>query len=86
MGLDTQIHRTLFRCTHNKYLEATLGQYYNLALRIWGLFFDRLPDVTEHITEHAELLNAIITGDADKADRIAVEHVDHFEHAIRAVI
>jgi DNA-binding GntR family transcriptional regulator len=86
MELDTQVHRAVYRCTHNKYLESTLGQYYNLALRIWCLFFDRLPDVTDHITEHSALLNAIVVGDADLADRIAVEHVDHFEHAIRAVV
>ena len=86
MSVDTKIHRTLYRCTHNRYLEGTLGQYYNLALRIWCLFFDRLPDVTEHVGEHAELLKAVIAGDAERADRIAVAHVDHFEQAIRSVI
>lgn len=86
MDVDTRIHRTVYRCTHNGYLEATLGQYYNLALRIWCLFFDRLPDVTDHVGEHSELLKAVIAGDADRADRIAVSHVDHFEQAIRQVI
>ncbi|SDQ39317.1 GntR family transcriptional regulator [Actinopolyspora saharensis] len=86
MGVDARIHRTLYRCTHNGYLENTLGQYYNLALRIWGLFFDRLPDVTGHVTEHAELLKAVVSGDGERADRIAVEHVDHFENAIRRAI
>lgn len=84
--IDTRVHRTVYRCTHNGYLEATLGQYYNLALRIWSLFFDRLPDVTEHVTEHGELLEAVVDGDAERADRIAVAHVDHFEQAIRRVI
>lgn len=86
MDVDTKVHRTIYRCTHNRYLENTLGQYYNLALRIWCLFFDRLPDVTDHVGEHAELLKAVIAGDAERADRLAVAHVDHFEHAIREVI
>lgn len=86
MDVDTRVHRTLYRCAHNHYLEGTLGQYYNLALRIWCLFFDQLPDVTEHVGEHAELLAAVITGDADRADQIAVAHVDHFEQAIRQAI
>jgi DNA-binding GntR family transcriptional regulator len=86
MDVDTRVHRTLYKCTHNPYLEATIGQYYNLALRIWCLFFDRLPDVAEHIGEHAELLKAVIAGDADRADRLAVAHVDHFEQAIREAI
>ncbi len=86
MDVDARVHRALYRCTHNEYLETTLGQYYNLALRIWGLFFDRLPDVADHVGEHAQLLEAVIAGDADRADRIAVSHVDHFEQAIRQAI
>ncbi|RCW43137.1 DNA-binding GntR family transcriptional regulator [Halopolyspora algeriensis] len=86
MDVDTRVHRTVYRCTHNGYLEATLGQYYNLAVRIWCLFFDRLPDVTDHVVEHGELLKAVIEADTERADRIAVAHVDHFEHAIRQVL
>lgn len=86
MGLDTRIHRTVYRCTHNRYLEATLGHYYNLALRIWCLFFEQLTDVAEHVGEHSELLEAVIAGDTDGADAIAVNHVDHFEQAIRQVL
>ncbi|MGW1679317.1 GntR family transcriptional regulator [Saccharopolyspora sp. NPDC002376] len=86
MDVDARVHRTIYRCTHNRYLEGTLGQYYNLALRIWHLFFDRLPNVSDHVAEHTELLKAIIAADADKADRIAVAHVDHFEQSIRQAI
>ncbi|KAA5831305.1 GntR family transcriptional regulator [Saccharopolyspora hirsuta] len=86
MDVDARVHRTIYRCTHNRYLETTLGHYYNLALRIWHLFFDRLPNVAEHVEEHAELLKAIIAADADRADRIAVAHVDHFEKSIRQAI
>lgn len=86
MDVDARVHRAIYRCTHNRHLEGTLGQYYNLALRIWHLFFDRLPDVSEHVGEHAALLKAIIAADADRADRIAVAHVDHFEKSIRRAI
>jgi DNA-binding GntR family transcriptional regulator len=86
MDVDTRVHRTMYQCTHNRYLEATLGQYFNLALRIWCLFFDQLPDVTNHVGEHAELLKAVVAGDGDGADRLAVAHVDHFEQAIRRMI
>lgn len=86
MNLDTRVHRTIHHCTHNPYLERTLDQYYNLALRIWALFFDRLPDVTGHVAEHKALLDAVIAGRADDADRLAVDHVDRFERAIRALL
>lgn len=86
IDVDARVHRTIYGCTHNRYLEATLGHYYNLALRIWHLFFDRLPDVAQHVGEHADLLRAVMDSDADRADEIAVAHVDHFEQAIRQAI
>lgn len=86
MDIDARVHRAIYRCTHNHYLESTLGHYYNLALRIWYLFFDQLPDMTEHVGEHSALLKAIVAGDADRADLNAVAHVDHFEQSIRYVL
>lgn len=83
---DTAIHRTMYHCTHNRYLESTLNQYFNLALRIWYLFLDRLPDMTDHIGEHAPLLEAIIEANPDRAHTIAEHHVAHFERAIRYAI
>ncbi len=86
MDVDARVHRAIYRCTHNHYLESTLGHYYNLALRIWYLFFDRLPNMDDHVAEHVELLKAVVTGDAERAERTAVAHVDHFEQTIRNVL
>ena len=82
MRLDTEIHRAIYRCTHNRYLEATLNHYYNLTLRIWYLFLPRLGNMSEHLAEHEHLLRAITEGDGDRAARIATSHVDHFENAV----
>ncbi|MBX9399544.1 GntR family transcriptional regulator [Streptomyces sp. TRM72054] len=86
MRLDTDVHRAIYRCTHNSYLEATLAQYYNLVLRIWYLFLDRLPHVSEHIVEHRPLLEAIIEGDAERARQIVSDHVVSFEREVRSVM
>lgn len=86
MELDASVHRGIYATTHNRYLEGTLNQYYNLALRIWCLCFDQLPELTAHISEHADLLDVIVKGSARQAERIAVRHVDHFEQAIRQVL
>ncbi|GAB2752362.1 GntR family transcriptional regulator [Salinifilum aidingensis] len=86
MDVDARVHRAIYRCAHNHYLESTLGHYYNLALRIWYLFSDRLPAMDDHVAEHGELLEAVVAGDADRADRTAVAHVDHFEQRIRNVL
>ena len=81
MRLDTRIHREIYRCAHNHYLEANLSQYYNLSLRIWYLFLDRLPEV-DHAAEHLPMIDAIIAGQADIALEYAVQHVSHFERSV----
>ena len=70
----------------NPHLEDVLIRYDNLATRIFCLFLDRLPRVDEHVGEHVQLLQAIATGDAERADELAREHVLGFEKAVRAVI
>jgi len=85
MRLDGRLHQALYRATHNPYLEATLGQYYNLALRLWYVFIDRLEDVADHVGGHAALLDAVLARDAATAGRLAAEHVERFERAVLAV-
>lgn len=85
MRLDTDIHRAVYRCAHNHYLTTTLDHYYNLSLRIWYLFLDRLPEV-DHTAHHLPMLAAILDGDAERARRLAVEHVDEFEKSVRETL
>ncbi|MDA8062142.1 MAG: GntR family transcriptional regulator [Actinomycetota bacterium] len=82
MGLDGRLHQALYHATGNPYLETTLGQYYNLALRLWYAFIDRLDDVAGHVGGHVELVEAVLAGDAATASRLASEHVEAFERAV----
>lgn len=86
MRLDMRVHRTIYRCTRNEYLESTLLQYHNLATRIWCLFVERLAGAREHVAEHDPLVEAIVDGDGDRAAKLTADHVAGFEQAIRAVI
>jgi DNA-binding GntR family transcriptional regulator len=85
MALDTDVHREIHRCAHNRYLESNLSQYYNLSLRIWYLFLDRLPEV-DHKAEHLPMVQAVLTGNPEAARNHAVTHVENFEKAVRAAI
>ena len=84
--LDQRIHRHVYRCTHNAFLEATLEEYYVLTLRIWFLALDRVERLDDAIREHREILEAIRDGDADRAEAVMRVHVAGFERAIRAVL
>jgi DNA-binding GntR family transcriptional regulator len=86
VGLDTRVHRFVYQCADNPYLEDTLGRYLNLSLRIWHLVIDRLPHLSARVHEHRDLLTAIRDGDAERARTIAGDHVITFEREIRSVL
>lgn len=86
MRLDRSVHSAIYGCSHNRFLEANLMQYYSLVHRIWHLFLTRLPHLSEHIAEHVRLLDAIIDGRAEDAEQIVREHVSGFEQTIRSII
>lgn len=83
---DLSVHRAIYHCVHNPFLEDTLVRYDNLATRIWCVFVPRLSGMAGHVEEHIPLLTAIIDGDGTKAADLTREHVAGFESAIRALI
>ncbi|MHB1929111.1 MAG: GntR family transcriptional regulator [Acidimicrobiales bacterium] len=85
MVLDGRLHQAIYRATHNAYLEATLAQYYNLALRLWYVFIERLADVHGHVEGHAALVDAILARDGARARTLAARHVEDFERAVLEV-
>jgi DNA-binding GntR family transcriptional regulator len=84
--LDQRIHRHVYRCAHNPFLEETLNEYYVLTLRIWFLALDRVARLDEAVREHRELLEALRDGNPDRAEDAMREHVLGFERAIRRVL
>jgi len=86
MGLDERIHRRIYRSTHNPFLEATLEEYYVLALRIWYLALDQARELEQAVLGHRELLEAICEGDAERAAESMRAHVLDFEREMRRVL
>ena len=86
MALDERIHRAVYRAAHNDLLEATLEQYYVLALRIWSMALDRAHDLGEAVEEHRALVEAIRSGDAERAADTMRAHVRNFEQAMHRVL
>lgn len=86
MKLDQDIHRRIYRCARNAFLESTLERYFNLSLRLWFLVLDRGVRLREAVFEHRTMLEAIIAGDGDRAEQAMRRHVAGFETEIRRVL
>jgi DNA-binding GntR family transcriptional regulator len=86
MDLDERIHRAVYRAAHNALLEATLEQYYVLALRIWSMALDRAHELEEAVEAHRALLEAIQAGDGERAADTMRAHVQDFEQAMHRVL
>jgi DNA-binding GntR family transcriptional regulator len=84
--LDARVHRFVYRCSRNPYLEQDLDRYLNMSLRIWHLTWDRLPPLAARVREHCELLEAIRDGDAERAGRVARDHVRAFADEMRGAL
>lgn len=83
---DLRVHRLISAATENPHLEETLGRLDNLVTRMWAAMLDRIPHMANHIQEHLELLRAILGGDPEHSEKLAAEHVSHFDHMVRALL
>ena len=86
IALDARLHRDVYRAAHNDLLEATLEQYYVLALRIWSIALDRAHELEAAVEEHRALLEAIQAGDGDREAETMRAHVQSFEQAMHRVL
>jgi DNA-binding GntR family transcriptional regulator len=86
IDLDQRLHRHVYRCAHNPFLEATLNEYYMLTLRIWFLVLDRVVRLDDAVQEHRELLEAIRDRDPARAEDVMRRHVEGFEQVVRRVL
>ena len=87
MAVDGEIHRLIYRCARNAFLESTLETYLNLALRLCHYVLDYLPALPTEIAEHHDvILGAIRDGDRERAGEAMAEHIRAFERDIRNAI
>jgi DNA-binding GntR family transcriptional regulator len=82
IGLDERIHRAIYHASHNPYLVETLEEYYAHALRIWMVALSR-TDLGAAVGGHRAVLEAVVSGNGERAARLMREHVESFEEAVR---
>jgi DNA-binding GntR family transcriptional regulator len=86
MRFDERIHRFTWDAARNPYLAETLEQYFALSLRVWYLVLDRVPALGASVHDQANLLRALVAGDAVRARGIMRDHVLAFQRDVRTAL
>lgn len=83
---DTEIHRAIYAASHNPYLEATLTQYSNLAMRIWHYGLSRTRAHTPHSCAQDGVVEAICARRPAAARKAAQAHLLGFSASVRSML
>jgi len=83
---DADVHRAIYAAAHNPYLEATLNQYANAALRIWHYALRSLGSHSPHPCDQTEVVAAIVAHDGERARAAAEAHLLDYSVEIRRLL
>lgn len=86
MDVDHQLHGFIAQSAHNEFLAETLDRLYGHVRRLWNLSIDRVGGLPAAMAEHREILDAIQSGDADRAGQLMRDHVHHFQQEVIATL
>jgi DNA-binding GntR family transcriptional regulator len=83
LQLDRRFHAQIGEAAHNRLLEAEAEKLYNLSLRIWYLCVNQIAPSDLAEDAFGEILAAVETKDATRAQRAMRRHILHFHESIK---
>lgn len=85
-NVNAAVHRFIYACARNRYMEETLHRCLNLTVRVEHLVRRRIPDLFAGSSDHRGLLLAIRNGEAERGREMIREHISAFEQKVRAAL
>ena len=79
---DEKFHNQIVSCSRNKNLIRMVNQIQELSLRFRYLYYDDLNAFDRISEEHKGIMDAIISGDADKARQATDRHIQELKQFI----
>jgi len=73
--IDEKYHAAVVEATNNKTLMQMISELQELVLRFRYIYYDHFKNADKMIAEHSDIVKAIENGDAEKAQKLAEEHV-----------
>ena len=74
--LDSEFHNIIYRASGNRLLEKTLSELHRNIKAYRRLSLTVPERVTLSVKEHGEILSAILSGNAEEADRLTFLHIE----------
>ena len=79
---DEAFHKRVVGCSGNKTLIQLVSQVQELALRFRYIYYDDFSRFEGQPMEHKDIVDAIISGDAEKARKSADEHISRLKEFV----
>lgn len=86
MAIDRIGHEVMWEAAGNRFLVDTLDMLYAQSDRLWHLYLADVSDMSEAVDEHAEILDALRSGESERAGVQMEEHIRAFDAQIRAAV
>jgi len=86
IDVDHKFHQAIARAAQNNYLADSLERLFGLSQRLWYLALPQLGFLPSAVEKHLELVEAIRSNDADRAEQIMRRHVQDFYDKVRQVL
>lgn len=88
IAINRDFHMAIALAGGNAYFTGLFGRLLDEGRRILRLYYrsfdDRLPE--QYVEEHGAMISAIVSRDAEAADRLAAAHADQIVRQIQAYI
>lgn len=79
---DVEFHDTIYRATGNKKLIAMITNLQEQIYRFRVEYIRQMDDFSTLMSEHEEIVNAIVNKDSLKAQEVATQHIENQEKAV----
>lgn len=86
MEIDRRGHEIMWEAAGNRFLLDTLDMLYAQSDRLWHLYLAEVADMTHAVDEHAAIMDALRSGDGDRAASLMDRHIRSFDAEIRAAV
>ena len=83
---DAAVHRAIYAAARNPYLESTLNQYTNAALRIWHYTLRAMGPASPPPCDQTEVVAAIVARDGERARTAAEAHLLDYSVQVKRLL